>query len=837
MISTLIFYLYHMAIETKFIDVVLPLSVPNLFTYRLPAELNEYIQIGQRVIVPFGRGVKLYTALVRRIHQTPPKEYSAKYVESLLDEQPIVNARQLQLWDWIADYYLANPGDVFNAALPGAFKLASESKVVLNTSFEGNPITDLTDQEYSIFEALEVRNVLTLQEISEILNIKNIHKIVKSLIEKRVIVVEEEVKYKFKPKLITYVRLSTYANEEKNLEQVFNQLGKAKKQLETLLTFLKINNRYHETPNEVKKLDLQTQAAVSSSIINQLVEKNVLELYDVEESRLGKYRNELLSEKILNEHQEKAYSEIKESFKTKEVTLLHGVTSSGKTELYIKLINETLAEGKQVLYLLPEIALTTQLIVRLQKVFGNKIGVYHSKFNENERVEVWNEVLKNNSERFQIIMGARSALFLPYSNLGLIIIDEEHENTFKQYDPAPRYHARDTAIVLAKIHQAKVLLGSATPSIETYYNAKENKYGYVELSKRHGGVMMPEILCADVKEATRKKMMKSHFTPDLLKLMTETFDNKEQVILFQNRRGYAPFMICEECGNVPQCNNCDVSLTYHKLNNVLKCHYCGSNKKMPPACNACGSTRITLKGFGTEQIEEELAIYFPKIRIARMDADTTRSKNAYHQIISDFEDGNVDVLVGTQMVTKGLDFDNVALVGILNADTMLNFPDFRAFERSYQLMSQVSGRAGRKAKRGKVLIQTYDPFHPIIRQVIEHDYVGMYNYEILQRTNFKYPPFYRIIHFALKHRDKDVLNAGAAEFANNLKIKFGDRILGPEYPVIARIKNLYQKEIIIKIEKSLSVVKTREIIKNLKNNFEVNSPYKSVKIIIDVDPM
>ena len=837
MISTLIFYLYHMAIETKFIDVVLPLSVPNLFTYRLPFELNDYIQVGQRVIVPFGKGGKLYTALVKHIHQTPPKEYQAKYVESLLDEFPIVNSKQLLLWDWIADYYIANPGDVFNAALPGAFKLASESKVVLNTAFEGNPITDLTDQEYSIFEALEVRNVLSLQEISEILNIKNIHKIVKSLIEKRAIVVEEEVKAKFKPKLITNVRLSSYANEEKNLEQVFNQLGKAKKQLETLLTFLKLNNRYSKTPNEVKKLDLQTQANVTSSIINQLVEKNVFELYDVEESRLGKYRNELMGEKTLNEYQQKAYTKIKENFNTKDVTLLHGVTGSGKTELYIKLINETLDEGKQVLYLLPEIALTTQLIVRLQKVFGNKIGVYHSKFNENERVEVWNEVLKNNSERFQIIMGARSALFLPYSNLGLIIIDEEHENTFKQYDPAPRYHARDTAIVLAKIHQAKVLLGSATPSVESYYNAKENKYGYVELSKRHGGVMMPEILCADVKEATRKKMMKSHFTPDLLQLMTEAFDNKEQVILFQNRRGYAPFMICEECGNVPQCNNCDVSLTYHKLNHVLKCHYCGSSKKMPPTCNACGSTRITLKGFGTEQIEEELAIYFPKIRITRMDADTTRSKNAYHQIISDFEDGNVDVLVGTQMVTKGLDFDNVALVGILNADTMLNFPDFRAFERSYQLMSQVSGRAGRKAKRGKVLIQTYDPFHPIIRQVVDSDYVGMYSYEILQRKNFHYPPFYRIIHFALKHRDKDVLNEGAAEFANNLRIKFGDRILGPEYPVIARIKNLYQKEIIIKIEKSLSVAKTREIIKNLKNNFEVNSPYKSVKIIIDVDPM
>lgn len=823
--------------ETIFIDVILPLSVPNLFTYRLQFELNECIQIGQRVIVPFGRGGKLYTALVRNIHQTPPKEYEAKYIDSLLDEQPIVNSFQLKLWDWISDYYIANPGDVFNAALPGAFKLASESKVVLNSQYKGDAVADLNDNEYNIFQALEVRNILTLQEISEILEVKNIHKIVKSLIEKGVILIEEELKRKFKPKIISYVRLTAFADVEKNLETIFDQLGKAKKQLETLITFIKLNNRYQKEQIEVKKLDLQTDANVTSSTINQLIEKNIFEVYDVEESRLGKYKNELLSEKDLNEYQLKALEEIKETFVNKDVTLLHGVTGSGKTEIYIKLIREALAEGKQVLYLLPEIALTTQLIVRLQKVFGDSIGVYHSKFNENERVEVWNEVLKTNSPSFQIIMGARSALFLPYSNLGLIIIDEEHENTFKQYDPAPRYHARDAAIVLAKFHQAKVLLGSATPSVETYYNAKEDKYGYVELTKRHGGVQMPEILCADVKEATRKKMMKSHFTPDLLKMMTEAFENKEQVILFQNRRGYAPFMICEECGHVPQCNNCDVSLTYHKFNHILKCHYCGSNKKMPPTCNACGSTRITLKGFGTEQIEEELSIYFPKIKVSRMDADTTRSKNAYHQIIADFEDRNVDVLVGTQMVTKGLDFDNVALVGILSADTMLNFPDFRAFERSYQLMSQVSGRAGRKAKRGKVLIQTYDPFHPIIRQVIEHDYVGMYNYEVLQRKNFKYPPFYRIIHFALKHRDKDVLNAGAAEFADNLKIKFGDRILGPEYPVISRIKNLYQKEIIIKIEKTLSVVKTRAIIKTIKNNFEVNSLYKSIKITIDVDPM
>lgn len=826
--------------ETLFIDVILPLSVPNLFTYRVPFELNNFLQIGQRVIVPFGRAGKLYTALVKRIHQTPPKEYEAKYLDSLLDDTPIVNQYQLTFWDWIADYYIANPGDVFNAALPGAFKLASESKVLLNSAYSGNAVNDLTDKEFLIFQALEVRNILTLQEISEILDVKNIHQFVKSLIEKQVIVVEEEIKNKYKPKLIAYVRLTDFANNEKNLEQIFNQLGKAKKQLETLITFIKLNNRYSKTPLEVKKLDLQNSANVSSAIINQLVEKNVLEVYEMEESRLGKYQDELLTKKTLNEYQQTAYQQIKTSFNEKDVTLLHGVTGSGKTEIYIQLIQETIKEGKQALYLLPEIALTTQLIVRLKKVFGDSIGVYHSKFNENERVEVWNEVLKaelTNKSRFQIIMGARSALFLPYNNLGLVIIDEEHENTFKQYDPAPRYHARDAAIVLAKLHKAKVLLGSATPSVESYYNAKDNKYGYVELTKRHGGVQLPEILCADVKEATRKKKMKSHFTPDLLKLMDEAFENKEQVILFQNRRGYAPFMICEECGHVPECNHCDVSLTYHKFNHLLKCHYCGSNKKMPTSCNACGSTRLTFKGFGTEQIEEELAIYFPKITIGRMDADTTRSKNAYHQIISDFEDGNIDVLVGTQMVTKGLDFDNVALVGILNADTMLNFPDFRAFERSYQLMSQVSGRAGRKNKRGKVMIQTYDPFHSVIQQVVNHDYIGMYHYEVLQRKNFKYPPFYRLIHFSLKHKNKDILNEGATEFADQLKKHFGDRVLGPEYPIIARIKNLYQKDILLKVEKSLSVNKTRDIIVQLKNHFEVNSKNKSIKITIDVDPM
>lgn len=829
-----------MSTETKFVDVIIPLSIPYLYTYRVPRELTNEVIVGQRVVVQFGRGRKLYSALIKKIHNQPPKAYEAKYIDSILDDQPLVNQKQLKHWDWIADYYLSNLGEVYSAALPGALKLASETKIVLNTDFEGDYLEDLTDKEYQVYEALSIRNVLSLSEIAELLFIKNTHKIVKGLIDKKVVIVEEELKRKFKPKIVQYVRLTKNANNEKNLEKLFEELSKAPKQLELLMKFIQLNERYQEQPKEVNKIVLQKAVNATSSVITQLVKKNIFEVYDVVANRLDEYGNEIIGFNQLNEDQEKATVEIKNHFKEKDVVLLHGVTGSGKTEIYIKLIQEALAEGNQVLYLLPEIALTTQLIIRLQKVFGDVIGVYHSKFNENERVEVWNQVLnfeQTKSSKYQVVMGARSAMFLPFSNLGLVIVDEEHENTFKQYDPAPRYNARDSSIVLANIHKAKILMGSATPSIENYWNAQQGKFGLVELKKRHGGVQMPEILCADIKEATRKKKMKSHFSPLLMEQMEEAFKNKEQVILFQNRRGYAPFMICEECGHVPECNNCDVSLTYHKFSNQLRCHYCGQHKKMPNACGACGSTRVTLKGFGTEQIEEELAIYFPKIKVARMDADSTRSKNAYHQLITDFEEGNIDVLVGTQMVTKGLDFNNVTLVGILNADTMLNFPDFRAFERAYQMMSQVSGRAGRKVKRGKVIIQTYDPYHRIIRQVIDHDYLGMYNNELIERKQFNYPPFHRLIHFSLKHRDKDMLNAGASEFTYQLQQKFGSRVLGPEFPVISRIKNYYHKNVLLKIEREGSISSTRKIITEIKNNFESFSEYKSVRITIDVDPM
>ena len=823
--------------KTLFADVILPLALPNLFTYRIPFELNDIIHPGQRVIVSFGGGQKLYTALIKKLHTTPPSNYEAKYIEGLLDENEVVNAQQFQLWEWMQDYYMCMPGEVMNAALPGAMKLSSETRIVLHEEFREHS-DNLTDKEFLIVDALEVRNMLDLAEISSILGVKHVHPYVKALIEKRVIIVLEEVKQKYKPREIAYVQLTEEASTEEGFKRCFDLLERAPKQQETLMAFMQLQAEQEGRP-AIKKLELQKRVGITAVVINQLVKKEVFEIITEEEGRIKDFEGIPVAPSALSEDQQIAKEAIQESFLTQEVSLLHGVTSSGKTEVYIQLIEEVIAAGKQVLYLLPEIALTTQIIHRLQKHFGNQIGVYHSRFNAQERVEVWKTVLEFDPEKqrkFQLILGARSSIFLPFKNLGLIIVDEEHENSFKQYDPAPRYHARDTATVLARIHGANVLLGSATPSLETYWNAKNGKYGYVALNKRYGGVRMPEILCADIAEDSKRKKMKSHFSPLLVELMEEALENKEQIILFQNRRGYAPVLMCESCGNAPQCKNCDVSLTYHKHFGNLNCHYCNYSISIPKHCPACGSPKINLKGFGTEKIEEDLALIFPEASVIRMDLDTTRSKNAYQHIISDFESGEVDILVGTQMITKGLDFDNVAVVGILNADNMLSFPDFRAFERSYQLMSQVAGRAGRKKKRGKVLIQTYNPNHAIIRNVIDHDYLGMYKDEILERKNFHYPPFYRLISFTLMHRDVHKLNDAVHLFHQQLKRQFGNRLLGPQTPVISRVRNYYHKNFMLKIERdrSLKSVKTR--INELMKDFEVDDRFKGVRVKVDVDP-
>lgn len=822
--------------NTLFVDVILPLALPRTYTYRVPKDWNEYIKVGQRVIVQFGKGKKQYSAIVRNIHESPPAEYQAKYLLSIVDEFPIVHEQQLKFWEWLAEYYMAHIGEVMLAALPAGLRLASESRLLLHPDYQ-KVVNDLTDDEFLLVEALELRNVLSIKEVSDILQIKHVQPKIRALIEKKAIMVEEEIRQRFKPKMVDYVRLHPDLSEKK-LESVFNELEKAPRQLEVLMNYIQLSRHFSQDKQEVKKLELQKRSQATSSLIKELEKKNIFEVYAVEQGRL---HTEEATKKIkaLSPAQERAYDEVKAGFQEGKSVLLHGVTSSGKTEIYIQLIKEAIEEGKQVLYLLPEIALTTQIVQRLQAIFGEKIGVYHSRFNENERVEVWNSVLKfkkGHFEDFQIILGARSAMFLPFQDLGLLIVDEEHESSFKQYDPAPRYQARDAAIYLASMQHSKVLLGSATPSVESYYHAQSGKYEYVALKERFGDVQLPEILVADIAEASKKKKMKSHFSPELMNMMEETLEEGKQIILFQNRRGYSPILICESCGNAPQCVNCDLSLTYHKYKKELNCHYCGYHIPLPSTCPSCGDTNLRVKGFGTEKIEEELAIFLPEAKIQRMDLDTTRAKQAYHQIINAFQDGEVDILVGTQMVTKGLDFENVGLVGVLNADNMLHFPDFRSFERAYQLMSQVAGRAGRKGKRGKVLIQSFNPEHQIIRQVIDHQYEEMFRNELIDRRNFKYPPFYRLITLTLRHRDKAKNSQAAAHLAAEMKAVFGDRVLGPEAPGVERVRNYYLQQIVLKLEKKVSLNKSKDRLREILNDFQASEAFKSVRVGIDVDP-
>lgn len=821
---------------TYFVDVILPLSIPNTYTYRVPFELNEDISEGCRVIVPFGKS-KYYTAIIRRIHQEIPQKYTAKYIEGVLDITPIVTPKQFQLWDWLSEYYMADIGDVMNAALPGNFKLASETKVGLHPEYRESE-SDLNDKEFLIMESLEIQGELTLKEVSEILGIKTVQPLIKQLIEKRIAIVSEELNAKYSPRFSTFVKLNESLSSEAELSQALNALEEDKragKQVEALLKIIELGGWKSGVSSALAKR-LLLEAGISESALKTLDKKGFIDIYKGEVSRLETDDEASKTLKELSPTQEGAYREIKDAFQEKAVTLLHGVTSSGKTEIYVKLIQEQLDKGNQVLFLLPEIALTAQLINRLKIYFGDLVGVYHSRFNQNERIEIWNKVLQNDQSQYRVILGARSSVFLPFAQLGLIIVDEEHENSFKQYDPAPRYNGRDVAILMGHLYKCKVLLGSATPSIESFYNAKEGRYGLVSLSDRFGGVQLPEIQCADLEKETKRKTMKSHFSSHLVTEMEVALENGEQIILFQNRRGYNPVWSCEMCGWTPQCKNCDVSLTYHKTSNVLKCHYCGYFVSPPASCGGCGSRKLKMLGFGTEKIEDEIALYLPNVRVKRMDLDTTRAKNAYQKLIHEFENREIDVLIGTQMVTKGLDFDNVGLVGVLSADQLLNFPDFRAFERSYQLMSQVAGRAGRKKKRGKVVIQAFDPNHWIIQKVMEHDYIGMYTQEIIERRNFHYPPFFRIIVIRLKHKNKDTLEIGAATLGKKLEAVFKDRVLGPEIPPVGRIRNYYLKEIRIKFEREASPKKVKSILAEKIETFLADHDFRSILVAIDVDP-
>lgn len=827
---------------TLFAEVLLPIPVRGTFTYRIPQELNNLVLPGMRVVVQFGKK-KFYTGLVRRVHDKAPQVMSIKYILSVIDPLPVVNERQFALWEWMASYYLCTPGEVMNAALPSAFKLASESRVILDPEYIKDDEV-LNDREFQIVEALELRKILTLTDISRIIGIAKIIPMIKTMIEKGIVRVEEEITERYKPRTETCIRLAEPFRDEKAMNAAMDKLNKkAFKQLQVLMAFISLSRCYSENEKEVTRPELLLIPGASASQLDGLIKKGILEAYPRNVSRLL-HPDAVASPEdvLLSPVQQTAFDELKPHLAENQIVLFKGVTSSGKTEIYIRLINEVIAQGKQVLYLLPEIALTTQIIQRLQKYFGASVGVYHSRYNEAERVEIWNKAnlpLAGQAEQqpYKILLGARSALFLPFTDLGLIIVDEEHDSSYKQNDPAPRYNARDTAAILGQIHKAPVLLGSATPSIESYFNTRQGKYKYVELNERYGGLQMPDIKIVDIREETRQHRMKSHFSVPLLDAVTKALNSGEQIILFQNRRGFSLRIECDTCQYTPQCINCDVTLIYHKQINLLKCHYCGYSQHVPSKCPDCASPALKMKGFGTEKVEEELAVLFPETVIGRMDLDTTRTKYAYQKIIGDFETGKIDILVGTQMVSKGLDFDNVSLVGVLYADGLMSYPDFRAFERSYQMLAQVSGRSGRKNKQGLVVIQANNPKHPLLQWVVDNNYSEMYNQQIRDRFSFKYPPYYRLLEVSLRHKEYEILNRAADVLAGMLKPFFGKLLLGPEYPMVSRVRNQYIKNIILKTSKGKEAAQLKfETVRQIEKFHELPD-YKSVRVQLDVDPM
>ena len=811
-----------------FIEVVLPLAVSKTFTYQVSEAEFHYIQIGMRVAVPFGK-TKIYTALVLDKNNTPPQLYEAKEIHQILDESPVVNSFQIEHWKWIASYYMCSLGEVFRSALPAGYILESET-IISAKEYSEIDSNDLKDDEYLILEALKMQSSITIQEVVKILGKKTVFPIINRLLAKGALVLQEEISEQYKPKLVRYIKLQDDFLQHDKLAELLELLSKAKKQRELVLHYFQLQAQ-DKNPISVKKLT-ETSGS-SAAIVKSLVDKNIFEEYYIAQDRVTFDKGEN-SHFALSEAQQKAFDSIENNFKSFDVSLLRGVTASGKTEIYIKLLEQYVQQDKQVLFLLPEIALTTQLVQRLTAYFGNEVAVFHSKYSNNERIEVWNQVLEN-SPKAKVVIGVRSAMFLPFSNLGCIIVDEEHEQTYKQHDPAPRYHARDAAIVFAKQHNAKVLLGSATPSLETYYNVQTKKYGLTELKVRYGNVVLPEIFLVDIKDKYFRKKMTGHFSDELIEAITETLSLGEQIILFQNRRGFSPYVECMTCGHVPHCPSCDVSLTYYKFKNQLRCHYCGYSMANPTHCHSCQSVDLSTKGFGTEQIEMELKALFPEKNIGRMDQDTTRGKFGFEKIIDSFKNREIDILVGTQMLAKGLDFDNVTLVGILNADNLLNQPNFRAYERAFQMMTQVAGRAGRSEKKGKVLIQTFNPHHNTIQQVLSSNYLDMYKEQIYERQNFKYPPFYRLIKITLKQRDFDKLKEGSLWFYNVLVQSLPYPVLGPEEPAINRIRNEYIRTIMVKIPVNSNLGQAKTVISKMRASFEAIPQYRSIKITINVD--
>ena len=819
-----------------FVNVILPLPLPDLFTYEVPEEIREGVSPGVRVVVQFGKQ-KVYSALVYECHHQAPQQYSVKEVLAVLDELPVVTHQQFKLWKWMSEYYQCAMGEVMLAALPSALRLESESKITRNPSFNHDTST-LTDHEYVVYEALEFKEELTLKEVSKILSLKYVLPVVRSLVNKNVLLVHEEVEERYKPRFVDLISLNEVDFPEDVLGDLMNKLEKkAPKQSDLILTFLHLSKELDA--KSISKVLLIKKSGSNTTALNALLKKGVLLSEKKQEDRIQAYTGKLIPPLVLNPFQEQALLDTEMAFENGKVGLLHGVTSSGKTELYIHLIKKKLDEGKQVLYLLPEIALTTQLISRLQKHFGDRLLVYHSRFNEQERVEVWNKLLADNltsESSSYMVIGARSSVFLPMEKLGLTIVDEEHDQSYKQVDPAPRYNARDAAIVMAAHQDASILLGTATPSMESYFNALSGKFDLITLDRRHAELEMPLVSIVNMKDARNRKQVSGNFSHALLDELKLILKEKQQAILFQNRRGFAPYLECNVCSWTPLCTNCDVSLTYHKFKNEIRCHYCGYVQAPPQKCLQCGDQDIRMKGFGTERIVEDLQLILPDANIARLDYDTTRSKSGYHQIITSFEEGKIDILVGTQMITKGLDFDRVQLVGVLNADSILHYPEFRAHERGFQLLSQVSGRAGRRM-HGKVLIQAYHVDSPVLAYVLKHDFKGFYMHELAERHRFFYPPYCRLIEIRLKHRDEKKADQLSKELTTELKKMFSNRVLGPTIPYVNRVRNFYLRQLMIKLEKTISVNEVKKSLQSALEEFKKRPENRQLIIQVDVDPL
>ena len=812
---------------TLFVEVILPLAIAKTYTYRVPHEWNADVVVGKRVIVQFGKS-KVYSAIITAIIDRPPVLYEAKYILDVLDDYPVVTQTQLQLWEWIADYYLCTLGEVMQAALPAALKLASETRIVAaDTEVDRS---QLNDKEYLILDALDISPELKVSDIVKLLGQKSVFPLLKRLLDKGLILISEELTPRYKPKMKVFVRLHGDYTDAIGRKALLDSLTKAPKQQDAVMAYLQLSRQHPD----VAKADIVEASGCSSAIIAALVEKGVFVAEERAVSRLAGVDVEVTGEFTFSQAQRTAFEDINHQFLEKDVVLLHGVTASGKTQVYIRQMEAAVARGQRVLYLLPEIALTTQITERLRKHFGNKLGVYHSRFNDNERAEVWHKVINN---EYQVVVGARSAVFLPFQELGLVIVDEEHETSYKQFDPAPRYHARDTAIYLAHLHKAKVLLGSATPAVESFYNARAGKYGLVTLNQRFGDAMLPEIVTVNINEESRKGTMFTYFSATLLQEMKQALATKQQVILFQNRRGHTPLSQCKTCGYIAKCIHCDVSLTYHRSSSQLHCHYCGFVEAPLQVCPACGSTHIESKGFGTERIEEELELLLPEARVGRLDLDSTKGKYGFERVLTAFDEQQYDVLVGTQMVAKGLDFGRVSVIGIINADGLINYPDFRAYERAFSLLAQVAGRAGRRNDSGKVVIQSYAPNHRVIQQVIGHDYEGMFMAEVAERKSFGYPPFFRLFKIDVKHKEQQVAHDGALRLVTLLREVLGHRVFGPEVPLVGRVRNYYIFGILLKIERTgISVTKVKEQLTAALLRFETNKANKGIRVQVDVDP-